>query len=355
MAGTTRAAIDAVLRQGVTEGVYPGAALLVAQGEAVLYSGVAGEAAVVPYRRPLTLHMHWDIASLTKPVAIATILLRLVETEGLDLHQTRVAGRFSLWELLHHTSGLPAWVALKAVLSPEHLAGDETALRAAVTEGILASGSSSPLARTCYSDLGFILIGFWLEDHLGARLDRLFDAWVAQPLGLSHTGYRPLARGIASEQIVATQQSPRRGQVQVGEVDDDNAALLGGVAGHAGLFSTVEDVHLWLNDIRLSLQGKGSLFKRETLRPLLETRPPFGRFHLGFDTPSAIGSQAGTHFSPQTIGHLGFTGCSFWLDLKTGWEVIFFTNRVHPDPANDAIKRFRPYLHDAVYRICNGS
>lgn len=343
--------IKELLEEGVINSVYPGASLLISKEEDVLFCGEVGSAELEPTRRPVTSETLWDIASLTKPIATASLVLLLSQEEGIDLRQEKVGERFSLFDLLHHISGLPAWVdcQLPLTLALSHEGrGEKTS---SIIRNEILNTPLGPQGKTIYSDLGYILLGLWLEEKTGKTLSRLFDERIAGPLKLVHTLYCPLERGISKDSIAATHRSERRGGILVGEVDDDNAALLGGIAGHAGLFSTVGDIHLFLSEIQHALKGNGRIFKRETLLPLLDSRPPDGRFHLGFDTPSPVASQAGTHFSRASIGHLGFSGCSFWLDLKSGWEIVFFTNRVHPDPSNEKIKRFRPTLHDRVAEI----
>lgn len=308
------AAVTKLLEQGITEGVYPAAALLVAKKGRILYQGNVGES-----------YLLWDIASLTKPVATATACLLLAKEGRIDLKSERVYDQFLLWDLLHHVSGLPAWRPFS-----RRAPGQESVKRWLKQE-ILSTPLEKP-GITCYSDLGFMLLGIYLEEKLGFDLDVFFTERIAKPLGLT-TRYRPLANGIPITHIAPTRQSKRRGVIQ-GEVDDDNAFLLGGVAGHSGLFSSTDDLHRFFSQLHFE-----------------EVKPPYGRFYLGWDTPSAIASQAGTRFSKKTIGHLGFTGTSMWLDLESGWEVIFLTNRVHPDPKNEKIKRFRPYLHDEIAKL----
>lgn len=332
--------IMALLNEGIDQGVYPGASLLLAKEGQIFFRGSVGHAALVPEERPVREDTLWDIASLTKPVVTVTACLFLAKAGQIDLKAERVYDEFMLWDLLHHVSGLPAWQPFSLRIPPMIRGRD--AVKAWLKTEILAT----PLQKrgeTCYSDLGFILLGIYLEEKLGLDLDIFFTERIAKPFGLSNTGYRPLAKGIPVDRIAATRKSKRRGVI-VGEVDDDNGFVLDGVSGHTGLFSSVDDLHTFF------------LKMHEMLAPLGKERPAYGRFHYGWDTPtatrpSAIASQAGSYFGPQTIGHLGFTGTSMWFDLKTGWEVIFLTNRVHPDPKNEKIKRFRPYLHDEVAKL----
>ncbi len=334
--------VQTLLKEGISRGVYPGVSLLVAQGDQILTECVAGVADLDSHR-PVSRETLWDIASLTKPL-FAAAFLAWAQGEDFDLQSPIVFDRFSPFELLHHSSGLPAWVDLT-----EPSADFKTA-RCGVREAILASPLGSP-GTTLYSDLGFILLGLWTEIATGIALDPLLNRYLLSPLAMAATQFSPLARGVSREQIAATRRDSRRGLL-CGEVDDQNAAYLGGVAAHAGLFSTARDLHRFLIALYRGSSAKGGPLSGPLFETLYRTPPPFGRFRLGFDTPETVASQAGKAFPPETsIGHLGFTGCSFWIDLASGFSIIFLSNRVHPDPANEAIKTFRPHLHNELKRI----
>jgi CubicO group peptidase (beta-lactamase class C family) len=155
-----------------------------------------------------------------------------------------------------------------------------------------------------------------------------------------------------SNDFAATEHCPWRGRIVLGEVHDENAHVLGGVAGHAGLFGTAMEVKCVLDAIldTLSSENTGIPCSRRDLLQFLQPQHlvPGSSWALAFDTPAGFDSSAGRHFSPETVGHLGFTGTSFWLDLNKEMAVILLTNRVHPSRDNDQIKEFRPLIHDAV-------
>jgi CubicO group peptidase (beta-lactamase class C family) len=242
-------------------------------------------------------------------------------------------------DLLAHASGLPAW-------RPLYQAGDAQAMRAAVLAEPL---EAAPGTRSVYSDLGFMLLGWHLEARLGAPLDQLFARRIAAPLGLE-LGFRPAD---------AAACAPTEGTLR-GVVHDDNARVLGGVAGHAGLFGTAADVSRVAHALVAAWHGA-----RSTALPRLWPaarvqqmwRPsgvPGSTWCLGWDRPAATGSSAGARWPRDGVGHLGFTGCSLWIDPPRARWVVLLSNRVHPTRANERIKAFRPVLHDAVVAALDG-
>jgi CubicO group peptidase (beta-lactamase class C family) len=159
-----------------------------------------------------------------------------------------------------------------------------------------------------------------------------------------------------TDMIAATERCPWRKRVLCGEVHDDNAYAMGGVAGHAGLFGAARDVDTVLGRLSACWSGTDEFIPQAVLREFWtrDTAVPQSTWTLGWDTPSPSASQAGTRFSPTTVGHLGFTGTSLWLDLERGRHVILLTNRVHPSRDNNAIKEFRPMIHDLINQAMDG-
>jgi CubicO group peptidase (beta-lactamase class C family) len=210
-----------------------------------------------------------------------------------------------------------------------------------------------------YSDLDFMVLGNIIERVCQRGLDRFFSRAVCAPLGINELLFLPLedenGPGPAAKNIsdvAATEECPCRGRVLLGEVHDKNAHALLGVSGHSGLFGTARGVFLLVSEFLAAYRGstKAALFAPETARTFLLRQGPPGSFALGFDTPSRPDSSSGRFFSDNTVGHLGFTGTSFWADLEKDVVVVLLTNRVHPDGANEKIKGFRPVIHDAVMR-----
>jgi CubicO group peptidase (beta-lactamase class C family) len=189
------------------------------------------------------------------------------------------------------------------------------------------------------------------KPHWTVSLPRLFIN-PYKPLGLENLFFLPLKESEIrpGHACAATEDCPWRHKILEGEVHDDNAYVVGGVAGHAGLFGTARDIFGLLQHLLDTYTGKvaSKVFQRETVQTFFECQQDQGRFALGFDTPTGLESSSGRYFSDHSVGHLGFTGTSFWMDLEEEVIVILLTNRVHPSRANEKIKDFRPMLHDTV-------
>jgi CubicO group peptidase (beta-lactamase class C family) len=255
----------------------------------------------------------------------------------------------TLEHLLGHDSGLPAWLPLYEDIPPGE--ADYPKIRDRFIGRINGVALEAPLAaKRIYSDLGFILLGFILEAVAGRRLDEIFRKEIAEPLGLKRSCFNPCLppTRISPQEIVSTEDCPRRKKLLSGEVHDDNAYALGGVAGHAGLFSSAPDLQGFVEFLWEAWEGKSSRLRRESLLEFIgEQRPR----RLGWDTVSAGSSQAGKYFSAAALGHLAFTGCSLWLDPLNKKSVTLLTNRVHPSRENEAIKDFRPMIHDKILEL----
>jgi CubicO group peptidase (beta-lactamase class C family) len=238
--------------------------------------------------------------------------------------------------LLAHSSGLPAY--------------EKLFLRARTREDLVAAAFDAPLtadpgARAEYSDIGFIILGIALERIADEPLDRFCQREVFGPLGMVHTAYNPSPAWRISIPPTADDRSFRHRIIQ-GEVQDENASVLGGVAGQAGLFASAQDVAILANAM---LAGGNPILRPETLAIFTrrESAPPGTTRALGWDTPSSP-SQSGEHFSAASFGHLGYTGTSLWLDPERQLSVTLLTNRTWPDCANHAIKKVRPLFHNAI-------
>jgi len=290
----------------------------------------------------------FDLASVTKVVATTTMAMILYEHGLLDLEAPVVAivpefgaldprrREITFHHLLAHSSGLPAY--------------EKLFLRAHSREELLQAAFATPLAsepgsRSEYSDIGFIIFGVALERVADEPLDRFCQREIFGPLGMTQSTFNPPSSWRAAIPPTANDQTFRHRIIQ-GEVQDENASVLGGVAGHAGVFSTARDLalfaHAMLNRGRPVLRPETlALFTRRDAVPAGTSRA------LGWDTPSAP-SQAGQYFSPASFGHLGYTGTSLWIDPGRQLSVTLLTNRTWPDCANHAIKTVRPQFHDAV-------
>ena len=317
----------------------------------------------LPDALPVTLNTIYDLASLTKPLATVSSILLLIQEERLNLFQPLATflketegfplGQISLVHLLSHQSGLPAWRPFYQSFSPTFSSDPE--FRQQRIQAVLEMILKEPIAQSSpsisvYSDLGFMVLGFVVERVTGQSLEDFCREQIFQPLQAEKLvfGAGPDKQNI-SDKIAPTEDDSWRGRLLQGEVHDENAAALGGIAGHAGMFGTAQAVgkiaRAWLD----SYLGKPSIFSKELVRQFVRAQPKTS-WGLGWDTPSQP-SSSGQWFSPESFGHLGFTGTSMWIDPIRELEVIFLSNRVHPTRDNQAIKAFRPKLHDAVVQI----
>ena len=295
----------------------------------------------------------YDVASLTKVVATTMMAMLLFQRGQLDLEmplgellpgfvvgrsgqQSSWARAVTLRHLLAHNSGLPGYQPLF------RQAGNATELlRACLTMTLEAE----PGSRAEYSDHGFILLGKALEVLAGSDLAAWTSREIFSPLGMHHTRFCPPAS--ERPRIPPTEiDSTLRHRVIQGEVQDEHAYRMQGVGGHAGLFSNVPDL-LRLSAALLAPDEEG-LLHRQTLNLFSQRQLPEGSSRaLGWDTPSTP-SSSGTHFSSDSIGHLGYSGCSLWIDRQAQIAVVLLTNRTWPDRSQDAIRQLRPVFHDAV-------
>jgi serine-type D-Ala-D-Ala carboxypeptidase len=342
-----------VLREAIERGAFPAADMAVAHQDRLVALKSFGRFTSdpdSPSPRPAT---RFDLASLTKVVATTTMAMILYERGVLELEAT-VAGtvpefladscgepdsrrrEVTFRMLLAHSSGLPAYekLFLKTRLRDE-------LLRAAFTTSL----SADPGTRTEYSDIGFILLGAALERIANESLDAFCQREVFGSLAMSNTTFNPPAD--AREKIPPTADDRTfRHRIIQGEVQDENAFVLGGVAGHAGLFSTAEDLARFAHAL---LHGGSPILSVETIALFTrrESAPPGTTRALGWDTPS-FPSQSGKYFGPNSFGHLGYTGTSLWIDPERQLSIVLLTNRTWPDCANQTIKQVRPKFHDAV-------
>jgi CubicO group peptidase (beta-lactamase class C family) len=238
--------------------------------------------------------------------------------------------------LLAHSSGLPAY--------------EKLFLRAKTREDLLQAAFTTPLAgapgaRAEYSDIGFIVLGVVLERLADESLDVFCQREIFGPLGMTHTTFTP-ADTLKNSIPPTSDDRTFRHRIIRGEVQDENASILGGVAPHAGLFSTAEDLAIFAHAM---LNGGHPILRSSTIELFSrrESAPEGTSRALGWDTPSAP-SQSGKYFSSRSFGHLGYTGTSLWIDPERHLSISLLTNRTWPDCQNQAIKQIRPAVHDAV-------
>ncbi|MCJ8502382.1 serine hydrolase domain-containing protein [Desulfatitalea alkaliphila] len=355
-------AVDRLMMEGVTRRVFPGAVLWVAcRGEVCCHNAYG--LADLFRGRPMTVDTLFDLASLTKPLVTALAVMHLVRKGLLTLDRPCADywplmtgdGRElpTLRHLLSHCSGLPAWRPYFFRLLRRPAAERSALLQKRVAQEPL---QAAPGERVLYSDLGFWVLQWVVERATQQRLDRFWDATVARPLNIAPMHFNDLACSPPAVPYAATELCPWRNRLLSGEVHDDHAHVLGGVAGNAGLFATAAAVGKLLQVLLAVDAGAAAVpaFDRDLVRTFLQ-RQSGSSWALGFDTPAPRDSSAGNGFGPDSVGHLGFTGTSFWMDRRRALIVVLLTNRVHPTRFNTAIKAFRPRLHDRINAVLGRS
>ncbi|MBC2712417.1 MAG: beta-lactamase family protein [Desulfosarcina sp.] len=344
------------MQQGLREKVFPGAVLLVGKGEPPLFFKAYGKANLFS-GLPMTRETVFDLASLTKPLATTLAVARLADQGRIGLDQP-VAGwlpelagsdkaTITVRQLLCHQSGFPAhrlfYMTLKSLAPRER----KSAVLDLLKHAPLAY---QPGETTLYSDLGFMLLCRLVEAVAGCPMNHFLKVEIYDPVGLNDLFFVDLTSNQRPHRpYAATELCPVRNRLLVGEVHDDNAWFAGGIDGHAGLFGTAEAVFQLLRFLIADFRGRvsTSIFSRQILSEVfhgVEKNP----LPLGFDRPSVQNSSAGRYFSANTVGHLGFTGVSFWMDLEKDFSIILLTNRVHPFRWNSRLGQFRPNIHDRI-------
>lgn len=350
-----------MLGEAVEAHIFPAAAAEAGTRTDVLWSYAAGGLTYDPHAAFTSTDTIFDLASLTKVIATTTLVMRAVDKEQVRLDDT-VGSWLSQWrgadrgsvtirDLLTHSSGLPAYLPFF-----RDYTGRPEFQHAICTLPL----EYSPKTQSTYSDLGFMLLGFVLEDAASKSRGREAHAGTFDPTASLAGQFHRLSSFITSEpltfnpprawrpQIAPTEVDRWRGRLLVGEVHDENAWALGGVAGHAGLFGTAAAVGAFARAMMRTLAGEPVLAKAETARLFIERADvPGSSRALGWDTMLPT-SSCGTRLSRSAIGHTGFTGTSLWIDWERDFYVVLLSNRVHPTRENELIRQFRPRFHDAV-------
>ncbi len=347
--------VDNLMKQAVDDGIFPGAVLLVSSETKVVFLKPYGIANLYE-QIPMTVETNFDLASFTKPLATTLAVMRLVQNRQLELEQplgdllpefqgSDKAG-IRLKHLLYHNSGLPDYRPYFKDLSKIEMGSRRAALRRFLVKEPLIKPSGQ---EVLYSDLGFMILAWVVEHVAGRRLDHFVTDEIYQPLGLENLFFNTDNADERRGPFAATENCLWRHEVLVGQVHDENAFAVGGIEGHAGLFGTAEDVNRLLVELLRTYHGQmaAALFDKDLLHQFFKRLPKTDKA-MGFDMPRLKGASCGRGFSTNSVGHLGFTGTSFWMDLEQSIIVILLTNRVHPTRENERIKKFRPHLHDTV-------
>ena len=338
----------AVLASGIAQHGFPGAAFAVSRSGNIVLQGAIGRFTYDEAVEDVTLSTVFDLASVTKVLATTAMAMLLYDRGQFDLKQRVVdilpecatddarRKKITIEMLLSHSSGLPAYERLfERASSREELMNLAFKVPLDVDPGTHAE----------YSDIGFILLGEILERIAREPLDAYCGREIFAPLHMKSTCFRPAER--FRGQIPPTRDDRTfRHHVIQGEVQDENASVMGGVSGHAGAFGNTSDLMLF----SAAMLGYGpQLFQKETISLFTrrQSSPPGTSLALGWDTPSPP-SQAGRRFSPSSFGHLGYTGTSLWIDGEQKIAIALLTNRTWPDNESKLIKQIRPAFHDAV-------
>jgi CubicO group peptidase (beta-lactamase class C family) len=370
------AGVDRAIDKAIERAEIPGAVVLARmprEGEILEHESVRGFAVLRPERIPMCRDTVFDLASLTKPLATTTAVMLLASEGALDLDDPvskylpafseREKDGVTLRHLLTHSSGLKPWRAFhKELLARERKTGERLLATPAARELILDRVLRSALVHApgeaaVYGDLDFMVLGALVEAVARQPLERFCAERIFGPLGMRDTCFVPLAPGAeptglseaARRRVAATEDCPWRGRIVWGEVHDPNAWAMGGVAGHAGLFASADDVMRFATALLDAYHGRSQALPRDSLRAFATRQglPRGSDWALGWDTPSAEHSNAGRHFSRNSIGHLGFTGTSLWIDLEAEAVVVMLTNRVHLVAKRSRFE-LRPLVHDLI-------
>jgi CubicO group peptidase (beta-lactamase class C family) len=360
------ARVERALERAIERGETPGAVVLARLGGELRYELALGAALLSPERREVRLNTIYDLASLTKVMATAAAAMLLVADHKLELDgraadwlpgfEEHGKGEITLRHLLTHSSGLRPWRAYHADLRERELRKGERWLateagRRAIVERIARSAPlHAPGEASVYGDLGFIALGAIIERAAGEGLDAFCRRRIYEPLGMTDTHFNPLPFEGSRERYAATELCTWREKVLWGEVHDPNAWAMGGVAGHAGLFSTATDVMRFADEMLRAERGESAVFDTAVAREFFRRQQiaPQSDWALGWDTPTAGHSTSGVHFSKHSIGHTGFTGTSLWIDLERDMVVVLLSNRVH-QIAKKSRFALRPEVHDLIW------
>jgi len=327
--------VDGVIQQAITENKIPGAVLIVGHDGHVIYRKAYGSRALEPRREAMTLDTIFDVASLTKVIVTTTAVMQLVEKGKIRLNDPVAkylpdfaqSGKqdITVRQLLIHFSGLAPDLDKKAIWD-----GKDTGYRLAFAE----TPTDPPGSRFTYSDINFIVLGALVEQVAGETLDKYAERHIFVPLKMTHTRFLP---PVAWRPKIAPTQYDENEHMLRGVVHDPTARKMGGVAGHAGLFSTADDLAKFAQ--ALLNGGDGILSPLSVTKMTSPEQPPSAPVLRGFgwDIDSRFSSNRGEYFPVGGYGHTGFTGTSMWIDPTTRSYIVLLTNAVHPRGQGSAI------------------
>ena len=308
----------------------------------------------------------YDVASLTKPVVTMALVMQLIAQNKLNLNQSASCwidawrhteyATITIADLAQHRSGLPAHYPFYHQVSSSF---DPSYKQIIIDLATKIPLEFLPKTKTIYSDCGYIILGHILETIMDQPLDILAQKYVFEPLSMTSSYFFPRNNPIPTDLVIAPTEASQTISRQAGQVHDDNAFAGGGVFGHAGLFSTATDIDSFAYAMILGAQGQSiGDFDPEIVTQCFTAISKDTTWRTGWDTPSSVvgTSHAGDLWPRDGVGHLGFTGCSLWLDPTTARRVILLTNYIHPLGANsNAIKGLRRQIMDMIAREVYGS
>jgi len=345
------ASVEAIMNAAVKDSAFPGAQLLVARNGVIAHNAAYGAFDYSPYGKRVETRTMFDLASVTKVIATTSAVMRLVDEGKLSLSDPVVKhlpafgqngkSHITIYNLMLHNSGLPGWRKFyEFCTTPQCVVDSIMASRLAYRTG----------DSTIYSDLGLITVGKVIEKVSGTTLDRFVDSVFYKPLGMTNTMYNPPKSRwsrIAPTEVDVSWQ--RTGVAVQGRVHDENCAVLGGVSGHAGLFSTASDLAIILQmELNGGTYGGRSYLNDATIRQFITRQSERSSRGIGWDTRAPGRSFTGRLTSSSTFMHTGFTGTSVVVDPEKRLIIVLLTNRVHPTRENMKIADVRPRVHDAV-------
>ena len=367
MRGSRLDQVDSLMHAAIENRAFPGAAVAIGRGPATAMMEGFGYH-TYDAAQPITTHSVFDLASLTKVVATTTAAMLLYEEDRLDLDD-RVADYLpafaqggkedvTIRQLLTHSAGLPAF---RLYAGMDFANPEARGTRQPLIDTLLAEPPQyEPGTKSEYSDLGMVVMGLVIEEITGQSLAAYAEEHIFEPLGMEHTGFRPLATTDPDTSFVPTEREAFRGRLLQGEVHDPTAYLMGGVSGNAGVFSTADDLATFAYMLVHGGRIYGEQFlEEETIETFTERAEGLGEDNtraLGWDTKTMGGySSAGEHFGPNSFGHTGFTGTSLWIDPDEELFAILLTNRVYPKRREDPqISGIRPQLADIAHTAIAG-
>ncbi len=343
--------VDIVINKAINDSAFPGAVVLIWKDGKTIYEKAFGNYTYDPESQKVYPHTLYDLASLTKVIATTTAAMICYDRKlfSLDDKVVKYIPQFgvnskeniTIKNLLLHNSGLPAWKKFYG----RNIKYDEVINEIYNSELEYKTGE-----KTVYSDLGIITLGKIIEKVTGKNLDKFCEDEIFNPLKMKSTFFNP---NDSLKQFCAPTEVDNYWRMKTlqGEVHDETSAMLNGVAGHAGLFSTASDISKLMSVLmNKGKVGQNQFIKQSTVELFTKRYSEESTRALGWDTKSDSGSSAGNYFSKNSFGHTGFTGTSIWADPDRNLFVVFLTNRVYPTRENIKIQIIRPQLHDVIIK-----